>query len=177
MSPKGASSNHSFPLAGSGSLQSPRSLGKPSKYLPADFQQKPTCGAVGLSRFVSVQTFGSVGLTKQSHRPCWPQVHPSEQDLQGRARAGCWSWRDIHGQCSAAAPHLLPPSQGFEARRACWLPLTQQAELATFQTVSALESRLFSSPSSPAPQRTLIKARREVNRFHGRTMVQKAWET
>lgn len=50
MSPKGASSNHSFPLAGSGSLWSPRFLGKPPRCLPADFQQKPTCGAVGLSR-------------------------------------------------------------------------------------------------------------------------------
>lgn len=114
MSPKRATSNHFFPLAGSGSLRSPRSLGKTSRCLPADFQKKPTCGAVVLNRFVSMQTFGGVGLTEWSRRPCWPQVHPSEQDLQGRARAGCFSWRDIHGQCSAPAPHLLPLSQGFE---------------------------------------------------------------
>lgn len=177
MSPKGASSNHSFPLAGSGSLWSPRSLGKPPRCLPADFQQKPTCGAVGLSR-LSVCKLLAVWASLSG------PIDPADTRsilLSRTCRAGpgldTLSWRDIRGQCSAAAPHLLPPSQGFEAGSACCLPLTQQAELATFQRVSALESRLFSSPSSPTPQKTLIKARREVNRFHGSTMVQKAWET
>lgn len=101
----------------------------------------------------------------------------SEQYLQSRTRAGCWSWRDIEGQLSAPATHLPPPSQGSEAGHACYLPLAQQAKLAAFQGVSALESRLFSSPSSPAPQRALIKARIEINRFRGSTVVRKGWET
>lgn len=76
--------------------------------------------------------------------------------------------------------HLAPATASLpgnsEVECACCLLHTQQAELATFQGVSGLESRPFSSPSPTAPQRALIKVKREMKESQGSTVVWEGWE-
>lgn len=84
------------------------------------------------------------------------------------------SFRD-NTHLAFGSSHSLPHGNS-EVECACCLPHTQQAELATFQEVSGLESRLFSSPSSTGPWRALIKVSREMKEPHGRTVVRKGCE-